>query len=451
MEKNSNERLMSSRRNWFVALIAYYVFVLYLVPSTAKVERFSLTYFALVIPAWLFIVINWKYLLTGYGLASRLLAVFAIASGLIGVFRWDIPLAYNALFLAGMAIVILNSGAYIKLEELNLIFLGTVMGSMAVYAFGLTEYGFLLGQADAPGCHAKMNWRVSLFRVTAESAMLSLVVLVANMAYGNHLRWWLRSFICFTAAYFLIFSGIRSIVAPSFIVVLACALIVFKRFNVEARRGALLFALVSSFVIASLPNWLLGQQDDFWEHYFLRTSSCDYISFTQEMKLRSQAAGKTQSDNATIQLPQDELSNEEKKEWILSTINRQCAARYALSLFTAHPLGSSDVQPKSAEDLAKLGGWCPSGQLIRFCASCVFPTYWLSRAGIAAIPLLLCFGVLLVQAIRGGQTILSWVFIAFGVTMLAWGVMFVPYNVTFLLMMAMPAIIAACERRSGQT
>lgn len=79
------------------------------VPSTAKVERFSFAYFALVVPAWLYVAANWKYLLTGYGTATKMLAMFAVLAGISGALRADISLAYNAVFLSAMAIVILNS------------------------------------------------------------------------------------------------------------------------------------------------------------------------------------------------------------------------------------------------------------------------------------------------------------------------------------------------------
>lgn len=445
MEERKAILAIGQRRASFVALIAYYVFVLYLVPSTAIVERFSFTYFALIIPAWLFVAYNWKYLLTGYSLASLFMALFAILAGLLGLLRWDVPLIYNAVFLAGIAIVILNSKVYLTLAELNWIFLGAIAGSVVVYGLGITEYGFLLGQADAPSCHISMNWRVSLFRVTAESAMFSLVILIANMAYGDHLRGWIRGLVIFIAAYFLVFSGLRSILGPALIAVIACAFVVLKRANSDARRRAAFFVLASFLTIAFLPKWLLSNEGDFWENYFLRTATCDYLSFLENKMAQNPEAGKMQGLEAGK--PQIDLSSEEKKEWVLSTVNRQCAAIHSFSLFLDNPLGSSNIQPRSTEELEKLDGWCPSGQLIRFCASCVFPTYWLARAGIAAIPMFLCFIVLLFHAVRDGRSILSWLLIAFGMVLFTWGVMYVPYNVIFQLMLAMPAIAAANERR----
>lgn len=424
----------NARRQWFVALVAYYVMAIYLVPSTAKVERLSPTYFALVVPAWLYVLANWRHLFARYSLASKTMMLFAALAALVGLQRGDFSLVYNAIFLAAVAVAILNSKAYLTVVELNWLFLGALIGSIVVYSLGATEYGFLPGQAEASGCHAAMNWRISLFRVTAESGMFSFVILIANILYGDRIQWWVRGLMILLATYFLVFSGVRSIVLPSLIVTAICILGVLPRFAVNVRRRFYAGAALVVMIVLSVP-YFLGVGGGFWKNYILRTQTCDYLirySITQP-DVPDEKLQKEMGQNEPV--PQD---------WYAWTFNRHCAAMYQIFLFADSPLGNQNLQPKSDEQLIDIG--CPSDQSRVYCASCNFATYWLARGGLAAIPLLLCFFVLIAEAIRCRNDALSWILAVFGVVSLSWGVMFVPYNFIFQLMMAMPAFASAYER-----
>jgi hypothetical protein len=440
-----------SRRAWFVALVAYYAFALYLVPSSASVERFSLTYFALVIPVWVYVAGNWRFLFSGYSLESALMAFFAVLACITGIVREDLPLSYNAVFLAVVAIVILNSKVHLTITELNWIFLGCVAGSVAIFVLGITAYGFLPGQSETlHTCHAFMNWRISLFRVTAESAMFSLVVLIANIAYGDRLRGWIRGLAIFVSTYFLIFSGIRSIVFAALIVIPVLALIAMRRLSTEGRRRAMIGIFAGAVAILSVPHWL-GTTDGFWANYAFRTKTCSYDYWHAESSgVWPEILGLNPNQNQNQNQNRDEFADPimPQTEWYSWTLNRHCAGRFQLKLFTASPLGSSDIQPKSDRDLTDLG--CPKGQLNYYCASCSFGTYWLARSGVAAIPMLLSFFVLLAGAIKRRSIALALALIAFAIVSLGWGVMYVPYNVIFLLMVAMPSIAAAHELRSKE-
>jgi hypothetical protein len=436
MEERKAILASGPRRASFVALIAYYVFALYLVPSTAIVERLSFTYFALIIPAWLYLAVNWRYLLTGYSTASKLLALFAVLAGISGVLRGDYPLAYNAGFLSAMAIVVLNSRVYLKIAELNWIFLSTVAGSLVVHVLGITEYSFV-PLAKSGDCSDLMNWRVSLFRVTAESAMLSLVVLIANIAQRDLLRSWVQGMIILLAAYFLVFSGVRSIALAAMVTLAIYAFAVLKRFS-AGERGLFVARLAAiSVVIVSVP-YLAGRGEGFWLEYFLRTQSCDY-------KIRYEIPGHPDGLVPKGHLPQPVKTS----DWFASTLNRQCSMLHQLSLFAESPLGTRDIRPESDQHLSEVG--CPPKQLKTYCSGCVFPTYWLARAGIVAFPLLLCFAVLMVGALRLRSAMLVVALLAFGIVSFSWGVMFVPYNFIFLIMVAMPAFVAAQENRAEVT
>lgn len=418
------------RSYWFLALVSYYVLAMYLVPSSAIVAQFSLTYFALIIPAWLYVIANWRYLVMGYSNASKGLAMFAILASVIGVVRWDISLAYNAIFLATVAIVTLNSRAYVTISELNRLFLCAVIGSVVVYALGITDYGFLPGQAYSPSCHEAMNWRISLFRVPAESAIFSFVILIVNILYGNRVSTWLRVTVILLATYYLVFSGVRSIVFPALVVCFISALNVLSGLCVNRVRRIYAVAALVSIVALSISLFLWGNVEAF-ENYWLRTKTCSYIAKYEQQVKYEQQAGYTKS-------------SETVKNWTSQTFNRHCPAMYQLSIFAKSPLGLQNVQPESDSQLTAVG--CPPGQLDYYCASCNFATHWLARAGISAIPLLMSFVILMVGGYMRRSAGTCSMLVVFGFVSLAWGVMLVPYSFVFILMWAVPAIAAVHEQ-----
>lgn len=415
------------RSYWFLALLSYYVLAMYLVPPSAIVLQFSPTYFALIIPAWLYVIANWRYLVMGYSNASKALALFAIMASVVGLLRWDISLVYNSIFLSAVGIVILNSKAYVTISELNWLFFCTVIGSVVVYNLGITDYGFLPGQANAPSCHAAMNWRISLFRVPAESAMFSFVILAANILYGNRVSSWLRGATILLATYFLLLSGVRSIVFPALVVCFICMLMAVSNLTTTMRRRIYVgVALV--FVVVLSVSYHLGSGGDFWKNYWLRTKTCDY-----QFKYDQQTQQSQQTTLYVYSKP-----DETPLEWYAWTFNRHYAALYQLSLFAKFPLGSQSVQPVSEEELTAFGR--PSDQLRLYCSGCNFVTHWLARAGIAAVPLVMCFFILMAEGCIRRSAGVCLILSVFGLAMLTWGVMFVPYNFIFLLMLAVPSI-----------
>ena len=232
------------------------------------------------------------------------------------------------------------------------------------------------------------------------------------------------------SAYFLVFSGVRSIVLPALIVTFICVLAMRPRLSPKERRRCYAWIAFIFLAVLSVP-YFLGAEGGFWKNYFFRTKTCDY-------QLRYSMAGVPKE-----QVP-EEWVPEENRDWYLRTFNRHCAAMYQLSLFADSPLGSQSVQPSSDQKLTEIG--CLPNQLYHYCASCNFSTYWLARAGIPAIALLLCFLTLLARAITCRNAALFWILAVFGAVSFSWGVMFVPYNFIFLLMMAMPAIVSAHEQ-----
>ncbi len=433
-------------RQLFVAIVSYYVLAMYLIPSSAIVSRFSLSYFALVLPAWLYVALNWRSLVRGYSTPSRCLAVFAVLASAYGGVQGDWPLAYNSIFLATVAIVILNTKSHLTINELNWLFLCAIGGSVVIHTLGITDYGYLLGQARANGCHAAMNWRVSLFRVTAESAMFSLVVLAANLLWGRALNGWIRALVIFCAAYFLVFSGVRAIVFASALVLPACIYVALRQDRPHLHRN-LLLGVLATLLIALLPLSLGDDLPGFWENYALRTKSCEFLDrYSADHSHVMDEGGKPASPARALPAPPEVVANI-PPDWYGRTINRHCASMYQIALFARSPFGSRDIYPHSEEDLVNVG--CADGQLYYYCTGCNFATHWLARAGVWAIPLLLCFLTLLWSGLKSRNIKLVLLLTAFGLSSIGWGVMFTPYNFVLFILLSTPALTAAYNRPTG--
>jgi hypothetical protein len=445
--------------------LTYYVLAIYLVPSSATVERFSFTYFALVVPVWVYVAGNWRFLLSGYSLASTLMALFALLAGIAGALRADLPLAYNAFLLASIAIVILNSKVYLTIAELNWIFLGCVVGSVAVYALGITAYGFLPGQAAGEGCHVSMNWRVSLFRVTAESAMLSLFVLIANIGYGDRLPRWIRGVMIFSTTYFLFFSGNRTSVAAFLIVMPWVGGVTLKMQLPAGRRRGVIGMIVGVLLVISVVPHLRGEPvAKFWKNYAWRVEDCNYLTrYFGPSGMPPHGAGDMPPHGAGDMPPHGagdmpphgagdmppHGAGDMPPDWYGQTINRHCTASYQLQNFVESPLGVRDLRLKAGSLSNYLG--CSSKESDQYCASCTFATYWLAVAGVAAIPMFLAFFTLLGAAVRHHHNVSALGLIACSITSFGWGGMYVPYNLIFLLTVALPAIAAAHENSKETT
>lgn len=431
---------LSARRR-FLALIAYFVGVTYLIPSSALVERFSVAYFALVVPAWIYVLLNWKWLFKAYTPASLCLVTFCGGAMIAALAQGNLSLAYNALFLASISIVILNSRVYITSRELNFLFLLCLAGSVAIYWGGVTDYGFLPGQALSPACHQAMNFRVSLFRVLTESAVLSLFVVVTNVFFAQGGGPLPRLLISVLALYFLLFSGIRTM-ALAFLAVLPFLLYQgWKKCQLARHRVVALAALVSLGLAGTL---FLVEQDRgsdvlrFLQNYVFRTATCDAIVFETENDEYAAEGNESSGGVSTVAAASKYMFGVSKK-WLRQTINRSCNVSYHLHLISQSPwIGNRSTVPTSEAELIAVG--CQRAALTRYCEACTLPTYWLSKAGVTALPLLLCFLVMLATVALRRELFGVTCLVAFGVISIGWGVSFVPYNFTLLLMMSVPAM-----------
>lgn len=449
MQKNRLEWLVGGR-GIFVVFCTYYIFATYLLPSIGSIERFSPAYMALVIPGWIFVWLNRRVLLNA-GWIPKLWWVFIAAVMLVALIQWSGSLAYNGLYIGLVAIAIVNSGGYLRTEELNAIFLATIVGSVIVYYLGVTEYGFLPGQADATSCHHGLGFRVSLFRIPSESAALSFFVLLWNTFLPPQGSRWRRWLAITLAVYFLAFSGIRTAVIALLIV---SPVLIYRLMPIRVRWARSSAALMIPAVVVMTSFYLLAAQgggrfgSEFLASYLLRADSCEAVLSNPDDLGRIEIGA---TIPASRQLEEILVEQGTSVNWLSTTINRHCAGIYQLRLFLKHPfIGNKIVHPNDGDDPEI--AVCTKSTMQRYCDACVLSTYWLSRGGGAGVALIAIFCATLWIAVRKKSTFGIIALVAFGLIMQGWGVMFTPYNFTFYMLASLVPLIGISgsrEKRAG--
>lgn len=433
-------------RLYFVYFCAYYLFSTYLIPSSGVVERYSLIYFLLVIPGWVYVGINWKLLFIRVNLFVCLWWVFITSAIFVSIVQNDFSLAYNSLYMGLLAIVIINSGGFLRTKEINILFLITILGSILVYTLGITDYGFFPYLSDIDTCHKSLSYRVSLFRVLSESAAFSFFVLLWNVYDPNKKNGWIRYICIFLSLYFILFSGIRSAILTLFIVSPLLIFHLLRLKNIALRFNIYLISSIflAGFIFTQSSLFSMNGVRNFVSNHILRTNSCSAIAEFQRtmpttLEQRSNSIGeKFISEFVGIQIF--------SSSWLEQTINRHCSARYQLEIFLDNPFfGNSVVRPSSLEQEARVG--CSHEALQRFCDACVLATYWLSRGGMAGVIFIAIYFVTFALALWRKSMLGITTLLSFGLILQAWGVMFVPYNFTFFMLMSLISIICFTDEK----
>jgi hypothetical protein len=185
----------------------------------------------------------------------------------------------------------------------------------------------------------------------------------------------------------------------------------------------------------------------------LRIDSCSAIAALQPTAPRtleptaSRTLGRA-SDSFFIKSVGDFVGvKNSSSSWLEQTINRHCSASYQLKLFLDHPLiGNSIVRPNSTEEEDRVG--CSREAIQRFCDACVLATYWLSKGGIAGVIFIIIYFATFILALSRKSMFGVTTLFSFGLILQGWGVMFMPYNFTFYMLMSVIPIISFTRRRS---
>lgn len=416
-------------RTYFVLFCAYYVFATYLIPSSGIVEKYSMQYFAIIVPSWIFIIINFKRLFREGGFLVNLWWLFVISMLIVAVLQPSLSVAYNGLYFGLLAIAIISTRGFLKTSEINILFLLLLIGSIVSYVLGVTDYGFLPGQADATGCHKSLSYRVSLFRVPSESAAFSLFVLVWNVFHPLERPSWSRWIFILLSIYFVLFSGIRTAYISLLVISPILIYNLLPRWSFVKRIATMLSGSLIAVCIVFLisDGFASSTMRDFILKYFIRADTCAAIQDKSANVVAQERFGKYMPNS-----PFEYVST----QWLEKTINRHCAIGYQLKLFFTNPIvGNHYVRPQTVEQIAMAD--CAPDLIDRFCESCVLSTYWLSRTGLAGFVLITIYFVGLVLSILCGSGLVFCCFLAFGIFLQGWGVMFTPYNFVFYILISL--------------
>lgn len=439
-QKQPTQNLGEGSRKIFVLFCTYYIFASYLSPSSGIIRQYSPEYFALILPGWAFVWMQRRFIFQVNNWFAVLWWLFVLSTMLVSIFQGSASLAYNGLYLGLVALAIMNSGGYLRTEELNVIFLATIAGSIVVYYLGISDYSFIplwLTQ----DCHQSLGFRVSLFRVLSESAALSFFVILWNIffppAWPRLIRWIIISL----AVYFLIFSGIRTLIIS---VLIVSPLLIFTIFSGVRLRVRLLAAtLIPIFIITIISIFILAPKIDYGIKnillsYVFRVDSCSAISVISD---KQNSISHNVNSVATENILERTLNDQGiPTSWLLGTINRQCASAYQFRMFLDNPLVGSLSTHTSARSKIDIPG-CTKDALERYCDACVLTTYWLSRGGVSGIILIVIYIFILIMAIRRRSIFGVTALVSFGLFMQGWGVMFVPYNFIYFMLMSLFPII----------
>ncbi len=429
-------------RKIFVLFCTYYIFASYLIPSSGIIQQYSPEYFALILPGWAYIWIQRRLIFQANNWFAVLWWLFILSTVPVSIFQGSASLAYNGLYLGLVALAIINSGGYLRTEELNVIFLATIAGSIFVYYLGISNY-FIIPFSPIQDCHQSLGFRVSLFRTLSESAALSFFVILWNIFFPPAWPRWIRWIIIFLAAYFIIFSGIRTLIISALIV---SPLLIFTIFSGACLRVRLLAAtLIPIFIITIISIFILVPKIDYGIKnillsYVFRVDTCSAISVISD---KHNSVSHNVDSVATENILERSLNDQGiPTSWLLSTINRQCAGAYQLRAFLENPLFGSLMTHPGDNSKIDISG-CTKDALDRYCDACVLTTYWLSKGGVSGIILIGIYIFTLMMAIRRRSIFGVTTLVSFGLFMQGWGVMFVPYNfIYFMLMSLFPLIFS---------
>ena len=276
--------LRLSRQLLFNSLLVWYWLLLYFQSHNATVERFSVLYFALILPVAAFVVLNLHHAISWrYERLMSPLVLYIVLTAVISVVRGDLATAYNTALFSLPIILIFRQRLQLSLEMLNGLFLLSIAGAIITYWAGLSEFGFLPGQSEM-GADRGLEWRVSLFPVVPESAFFALLVLFANWIHGRGRG---RVWLCIGAGYFVALSGNRTSMIAA---IMMATVVLFSRWVTFRNRRfykTLFIVLAVAFVlVVSMDAVLLAFA---WDNPYLAS----YLFRTDQQAISAEELAKT--------------------------------------------------------------------------------------------------------------------------------------------------------------
>lgn len=381
-------------------ILIFYWVLLYLPITSLNVEKYSFGYFIIIIPTYLFIILNSINILKiRQSIQSAFLIIFLLIVLSVSVLRLDIATAYNVLLFSLVLIGIFNSNIKISQSFILILFYISIFLGWITHLAGINYYN-IIPDFSQIGSLVNMDastWRVSLFPSAPSSAFFSLIVFLLNYYYRQ--PGIIQKTTFFLSLYFVILGGSRTgmiILIFWVIFVLTTKFISFNRtkfymfFNV-----ALLVVFV---LIINLSSLLF---------YFSTFFKSDFVN---ELLFRSK--GQVES-----------VSSIAKKN------SRQLIWESHLKLFKLNPLigvGTYyfyDFYPNI--DIA--------GRSKKINVSESYLTDWLVRIGLMIVPFLFFLVSIQSKALKNRNKAQYSIALALFITLLTYGSFMAPYTFMFYL------------------
>ena len=239
-------------RNAFALLLTYYWALQYAITMDTEVQRGDALYYLFVVPIAAFSLT----LLLGARLSRRSTPSafwfigYALTVMLIAVVRADFQTFYNTTLFAGAALVILVYRLTPSVNLINGLFFASIVVNTMAFASGRSIYAVLPGFSE----DGELWWRISLFPKVAPSAFFALIVLFVNISRRGGT---LRRTCGVLAAYFVLFSGLRSALVAGLLAALYYGLTRRGKLKRTSAKMTYLVLSLAFFVVSLFATQLL--------------------------------------------------------------------------------------------------------------------------------------------------------------------------------------------------
>ncbi|MBO8173585.1 MAG: hypothetical protein H0Z33_17090 [Bacillaceae bacterium] len=200
--------------------IYYWALTVFIDYSSDNYDNSGVKYYLLVIPVILFVIYNIDDLLKKKILKESLyLYLFVLFASIFAIIKLDFKAVLSLMSWVLPIIIIFNSGMFLKLRVINLLFIITVIAGVVSYHLGINDFGYIPGQTSR-NLHQGLWWRVSIFPHSTPplTGIFSLIVLLFNYFHNSNLK--SKMFFMTLSSYFLILSGSRTALLILFVIIL---------------------------------------------------------------------------------------------------------------------------------------------------------------------------------------------------------------------------------------
>ncbi|MGJ3234506.1 O-antigen ligase family protein [Marivirga sp.] len=219
----------------------YYVLLEFFI-SSGKWDKFSVLYFAMVLPILAFIVFSLKSVLKWqFSKSSVFLILILVCVAPVTILRADLATIYNLCLFVIPVISILETNSRINIRLINTLFILSIIFGIVLYHLEINRFGYIPFIHSVGGLEP--DWKISIFPRTPASGFFALFIVILNYYFNSKRS---RFILYFLGFYFMLFSGLRSTLL--LFSVFASFELFSKFVKFKARRTYLLLGLIYVFV-----------------------------------------------------------------------------------------------------------------------------------------------------------------------------------------------------------